>query len=60
MLLHLDISWSKLIPSQLVRISEALKDEDANAIRTLRNLNLSYNSLHFDETIKNEEEPLPS
>ena len=60
MLLLFDISWSKLIPSQLLRISEVLKDEDAHPIRTLRNLNLSYNSLHFDETINSEEEPLAS
>jgi len=34
-----------------------IKDESGNPIRNLRNLNLSYNSLFFDETST---EPLPS
>ena len=55
--MNLDLSWTKLTPLHLWKISEVLKDEDHNPCRVMRNLNLSYNSLHFDETI---EEPLPS
>ena len=57
MLMHLDLSWSKMNPSQLKRISEVLKDDYAYPIRTLRNLNISYNSLYFDDT---KEDTLPS
>ena len=56
-LMNLDISWTKLTPLQLCKISEVLKNEDYNPCRVMRNLNLSYNSLHFDET---SEEMLPS
>jgi len=49
-LTHLDLSWTKLKPSHLCEISEVLKSEDAYPVRNLRNLNLSYNSLYFDET----------
>ena len=48
-LTHLDVSWSKLTPFHLLDISEVLMDNDHPPIRTLRNLNLSYNSLHIDE-----------
>ena len=46
---HLDISWSKMTPKQLVQISKALIEEDGFAIRNLKSLNLAYNSLYFDE-----------
>ena len=56
-LTHLDLSWSKLKPNHLKAISEVLMKEGGYPIQNIRNLNLSYNSLVFDETAK---EPLPS
>ena len=50
MLTHLDLSWTRLTPTQLVKISEILMSDEDYPIRILRNLNLSYNSLYFDET----------
>ena len=50
MLSHLDLSWTKLSPEELVKLSEVLKNEDAYPLRNIRNLNISYNSLYFDET----------
>ena len=40
----LDISWGKLLPRDLVTISIAL-----GTASSMRNLNLSYNRLNFDE-----------
>ena len=56
-LTHLDLSWTKLKPVQLLALSETLKKDDGYPLRNIRNLNLSYNSLFFDEKAK---EPLPS
>lgn len=44
-LILLDISWGQLLPKELAAISQAL----AQHARSLRNLNLSYNRLNFDE-----------
>ena len=44
-LIMLDISWGGLFPNELARISKALS---RNA-KSMRNLNLSYNALNFDE-----------
>ena len=48
-LMTLDISWSKLTPRQLNKITQKLQDPDAYPLRNIRNLNISYNSLHFIE-----------
>jgi len=41
----LDLSWCKLVPKDLAEITSCLAD---NAF-ALRNINLSYNKLDFDE-----------
>ena len=41
-LIHLDLSWSKLLPRYLNQIVKTLANLDFN---NLRNLNLAYNSL---------------
>jgi len=56
-LTHLDLSWTKLKPNHLKAISLVLKKDGGYPIQNIRNLNLSYNSLIFDETAK---DPLPS
>ena len=49
-LTHLNLAWTKLTATHLWTISDELADENGFPIKTLRNLNLSYNCLHFDET----------
>lgn len=53
-LTHLDLSWTRLNPKQLLKISEVLIDSSVipGPLTLLRNLNLSYNSLYFDESSK--------
>ena len=41
----IDLSWSRLLPRHLLKISECLKDN----FSSIRSLNLSYNNLYFDE-----------
>ena len=43
-LIFIDLSWTNLLPSDLAQITFTLSK---NA-KALRNLNLSYNKLHFD------------
>ena len=51
MLSHLDISWTKLCPEELVKVSETLKESNF-PIQNMRNLNISYNLLTFDSTLE--------
>jgi len=44
-LISFDISWGQLLPKELSTISAGL----ARSAKSLRNLNLSYNRLNFED-----------
>jgi hypothetical protein len=50
-IIWLNLSWTCLNPKDMKLISEELKH-----CRTLRSLNLSYNSLTFNDVVKPEED----